>query len=143
MPLSGSPDVFGPNPYVAKSDVLGRVVAVLRGVSTQRGLAIEDYRSRAVLAGQIHELMATDGECKPGAVVERVALLVFFEVIAGGVILLDDVVEVAGVILGEVGGFNDTHMPNHQNICLVSPKLLDGADQRLQLGDVVRIYRAN
>src|SRR3712207_6302655 len=55
-PMSG-PSAFGTNPYVSKTPVVGRVVAVLRGVTDRRGLFLTEYRSRAVPAGEIHELM--------------------------------------------------------------------------------------
>lgn len=135
------PGVFGANPYVSKSDVVGRVVAVLTGVTDRRGLLIEEFRSRAVRHGDVHELMITDETVDIGVTVNRVALLAFFEVTAGGVILLNDRVTIDGVEIGFVAGFNETHMPNHQNICL-SGDLLDGALLGLRLGADVRIVRS-
>jgi hypothetical protein len=92
--------------------------------------------------GQIHELMLTDEAAQLGSTVQRVALLAFFEVVQGGVALAGDNVEVRGVHQGTLCGFNDTHMPNHQNICLHSTDLSDGESRGLCLGDVVRIWRA-
>jgi hypothetical protein len=141
--LSSGPDVFGPNPYVAKREVVGTVVAVLRGVSERRGLAIHGYRSRALPAGQIHELMTTDEPAPPHTAVERVALLAFFEVEQGGIVLVGDDVEVDGSVIGAVAGFNDTHMPNHQNICLRSAQLVDGESSGLRLGARVRFLKTD
>ena len=137
--MSG-PAVFGKNPYVAKSDVNGRVVAVLRGVTDQRGLFLTAFRSRAVPAGEIHELMITDEDCDVETTVNRVALIAFFEVTDGGVILLDDTVTVGDVTVGTVAGFDETHMPNHQNICLRG-ELRDGESIAIRVGDPVRIAR--
>jgi hypothetical protein len=137
--MSG-PAVFGTNPYVAKSDVTGRVVAVLRGVTDRRGLYLTAFRSRAVPAGEIHELMITDEECDVESTVNRVALIAFFEVDQGGVILLDDTVTIGERTVGAVAGFDETHMPNHQNICLRG-ELDDGDGLGIQVGDPVRIAR--
>lgn len=137
--MSG-PAVFGKNPYVAKSTVSGRVVAVLRGVTDQRGLYLTAYRSRAVPTGEIHELMITDEECDVETTVNRVALIAFFEVQDGGVILLNDSVAIGGRLVGTVAGFDETHMPNHQNICLRG-ELSDGESIPIRVGDPVRIVR--
>lgn len=137
--MSG-PAVFGKNPYVAKSDVNGRVVAVLRGVTDQRGLYLTAFRSRAVPAGEIHELMITDEDCDVESTVNRVALIAFFEVQDGGVILLDDRVKIGDRVIGTVAGFDETHMPNHQNICLYG-ELRDGDSIEIRVGDSVTIAR--
>jgi hypothetical protein len=134
------PAVFGKNPYVAKSDVSGRVVAVLRGVTDQRGLYLTAFRSRAVPAGEIHELMITDQDCDVETTVDRVALLAFFEVQEGGVILLDDQVTIGTRVVGSIAGFDETHMPNHQNICLRGD-LRDGESIEIRVGDPVRLAR--
>jgi hypothetical protein len=135
------PAVFGSNPYVDKTDVVGQVVVVLRGVTSQRALAIEEFRSRAVRRGDVHELMITDEVTDVGITVNRVALLAFFEVTTGGVMLQNDRVTVGNRDVGRVAGFNETHMPNHLNVCLAG-SLRDGATLDLQLGDEVRISRA-
>lgn len=137
--MSG-PAVFGKNPYVAKSDVSGRVVAVLRGVTDRRGLYLTAFRSRAVPAGEIHELMITDEDCDIETTVDRVALIAFFEVRDGGVILIDDRVTIADRAIGSVAGFDETHMPNHQNICLRGERR-DGDSFAIRVGDPVRISR--
>ena len=137
--MSG-PNVF-PDPYVNKRDVLGRVVAVLRGVTDQRGLELAAHRSRAMPAGEIHELMLTDEAAALGSTVQRVALLAFFEVSQGGIVLAGDQAEVGGHALGLVVGFNETHMPNHLNVCLQSNQLVDGETLGVEIGDPVRIWR--
>ena len=131
-----SPAVFGDNPYEQKTPVTGRVVAVLRGITDRRGLQITPLRSRAVPAGVIHELMMTDEEAALESTVNRVALLAFFEVTDGGVILVGDAVRCGEQVLGIVAGFDETHMPNHQNICLRG-ELTDGATLHLQLNESV------
>jgi hypothetical protein len=128
------------NPYVAKSPVSGRVVAVLRGVTEQRGLQILEHRSRAVPVGEIHELMITDEQVDRNSTVNRVALLAFFEVTEGGVLLVDDQVTIGDDVVGVLAGFDETHMPNHQNVCLRG-ELSDGEARAIRVGDRVVISR--
>ncbi|MEX1159102.1 MAG: hypothetical protein WEC79_09260 [Thermomicrobiales bacterium] len=137
--MSG-PAVFGKNPYVAKSDVTGQVVAVLRGVTDQRGLFLTAHRSRAVPTGEIHELMITDEVADVETTVNRIALIAFFEVTVGGVILLDDRVTIGERVVGSIAGFDETHMPNHQNVCLRG-EMRDGDTLAIRVGDRVRIAR--
>lgn len=133
--------MFGANPYVAKSPVVGRVVAVLRGVTEQRGLYLEMLRSRAVRQHDIHELMITDETAALESTVNRVALLAFFEVVEGGVILENDTVTIGEHTVGVVAGFDETHMPNHQNICLRGV-VADGEALGLEVGQRVVLDRA-
>jgi hypothetical protein len=135
------PDVFGANPYADSRPVRGHIVTVLRGIAEQRGLQLESYRSRTAQTGHIHELMVTDEEADPGCRVERVGLIGFFEVTSGGVILVGSAVRIAGRLLGTIAGFDDTHMPNHQNICVQVERILDGVALDLSVEDAVTIER--
>ena len=137
--MSG-PAAFGTNPYSAKSAVVGRVVAVLRGVTDQRGLWLTAFRSRAVPRGEIHELMITDEPAAVETTINRVALIAFIEVETGGVILVDDTVTIGEREIGTVAGFDETHMPNHQNVCLRG-SLRDGDSFKITVGDIVTIAR--
>lgn len=136
--MSG-PAVFT-NPYVSKTPVRGRIVTVLRGVTDRRGLQITDLRSRAVPRHEVHELMITDEEASLGSRVDRVALIAFFEVTEGGVMLVGDAVSVGGRVIGTITGFDETHMPNHQNICLYG-ELRDGESVGLELDATVEVSR--
>lgn len=133
--------VFGTDVYASNRDVRGRIVTVLRGVTDRRGLALTEVRSRAVPRHAIHELMTTDEDAAPGKSADRVALLGFFEVEAGGVILVGDEVYCGTTLLGVVAGFDETHMPNHQNICLRVESLVDGETHGLTVEDAVRFQR--
>ncbi len=117
------------NPYVSKRTVEGRIVCVLDARSERRGMQLEPHPSRAMPAGEIHELALTDDPAAgPGARVERVAYVGFVEMVRGGVILVDDEVTLAGRSLGRVAGFDCTHFPNHMNILVCSPQLQTGRD---------------
>lgn len=134
--MSG-PMVFG-DPYASSSAVVGRVVAVLRGVTETRGLALAGHRSRAVTTGAVHELMITDEDARQEGRVDRVALLAFVAILEAGVILLDADVTIGDASVGVIAGFDETHMPNHQNICLRGD-LQDGESRSIAVGDKVVI----
>lgn len=138
--MSG-PAVFGTDVYVAASPVQGRIVVVLRGITERRGLRLEAHRSRATPLHEIHELMVTDEPADTSTVVDRVGLIGFFEVQQGGVMLVGSSVYLGDSLLGTVAGFDETHMPNHINICLQVDDLTDGEQLGLQPGDIVRFVK--
>lgn len=92
-------------------------------------MQLEPHPSRAVQAGEIHELAVTDDPAAmPEARVERVAYVAFFEVVRGGVILSGDRVTLGGRGLGRVAGFDCTHFPNHMNVLVFSPEWPTGRE---------------
>jgi len=107
---------LGPSIYGDKRDVVGEVVALVDVTFKRRGLELIEARSRALPRGEIHELMITDEEAELGGRVDHVMVLGFFEVEVGGIVLVGDRVYLDGEPLGEVAGFDLTHMPNHMNI---------------------------
>lgn len=138
--MSG-PAVFGPDVYATRRDVDGVVVAVLRGVTDRRGLYLTELRSRAVARYAVHELMITDEPADLESTVNSVALIAFFEVANSGVLLVGDQVFWGDTLLGTVAGFNETHMPNHQNICLKAAEIQDGEMLGLAVEDTLRFRR--
>jgi len=54
-------------------------------------------------------------------IANRVTVLGFFEVETGGIILIGDQASLDGAPIGEVVGFDQTHMPNHMNILVKGP----------------------
>ncbi|CAN5504310.1 hypothetical protein BH24CHL1_BH24CHL1_10320 [soil metagenome] len=138
--MSG-PSVFGPDVYASRRDVDGVVVAVLRGVTDQRGLYLTELRSRAVSKHAVHELMITNEQADPETTVNHVALIAFFEVENSGVLLVGDQVYWGDTLLGMVAGFNETHMPNHQNICLKAEEIRDGETLDLSVEDKIHFRR--
>lgn len=138
--MSG-PAVFGPNVYASRRDVHGSVVAVLRGVTDKRGLYLTELRSRAVSRHAVHELMITNEPADLQTTVNQVALIAFFEVENSGVLLVGDQVYWGGTLLGTLAGFNETHMPNHQNICLKAAEIQDGETLGLAVEDKIRFRR--
>lgn len=115
------------DPYVAKRPVEAQVVCVLDAHSERRGMQLEIHPSRAVRAGEIHELALTgDPLAGPGALVDQVYYIGFVEVVRGGVILVGDQVTLGDHDLGEVVGFDHTHFPNHMNILVRGHSLQTG-----------------
>jgi hypothetical protein len=132
--------VFSRNPFVHHSAISGRIVAVLDAHLTDRALQLIQPISRVVKKYDIHELIATpQGDAIPGAKINDVWYIAFFEVAVGGVIVIGDQVLVGKNPIGCVAGFDDTHLPNHQNIILRTEKRKTGIDLAISLEEIVVI----
>lgn len=123
-----------------KALVWGRVVAVMDAKVSRRGLRLMVPPTRALLSGQIHELMVTDEEdAAPGRRVNGIAYVCFFELERGGVVAKGDKVTLQGKAIGEIVGFDETHAPNHLNIVIKSSKRKTGKEMGVELGDRLTI----
>jgi hypothetical protein len=130
--------VLKKSPYVNKKVVKGNIVVILSSIIEKRGLNLIIPHSRAVKKNEIHEIMTTsEKNAAPGEVVNKVAYVGFFEVNEGGVILTGDDVYIEGKLIGKVIGFDDTHMPNHQNIVLYSLENKTGPELNINLEDKI------
>lgn len=129
---------FKANPYHEKIDVEGSLVVVLDGMMDNRGLELIAPISRCVCKYEVHELIFTDEQAKPGDVVNKIAYLGFLEIERGGVIIAGDMVELDGELIGTLAGFDETHMPNHQNIVINSTSLASGKDLQVKLGSKIK-----
>lgn len=132
-------DPFGPMarpapPGYPRRAPRGVVVAVLEFKRERRALQLIRPNTRAIRRGEIHELMVTDDAgAAPGGTVDRVAGVAFVEFTTGGILGEGDCVVIAGAEIGAVVGFDESHMPNHQNILLRAPALLSGVERGLAL----------
>lgn len=115
--------MFQQHPYAAKADVKGKLVAVLRGRYPDRGLELIAPVSRAVGRGQVHELIITDADARPGDRVDPIAYIGFFAVEKPGVLVAGDSLAIAGKPVGVLAGFDETHMPNHLNLVVKGPRV--------------------
>jgi hypothetical protein len=89
-----------------------------------RGLKFIQTKSRAVKLHEIHELMITDEQdAEPGGIANRVRALAFFEITKSGLIVIGDEVSIEERKLGELAGYDLTHMPNHLNIIVKTDSL--------------------
>lgn len=118
-----------------RSPLDGTLVAVLRPFRVDRALQLIPEKSRCIRAGEVHELILTDQlEAAPGSCVDRVAYLAFAEFATGGVIVQGDTLTIDGEVLGELVGYDETHMPNHLNIVVCGKTFASGYDRGLMLG---------
>jgi hypothetical protein len=126
--------------FASKADMQGRVVTVLRGMLESRALQLIAPISRAFPAGTIVELISTDEPTAlPGASVDRIGYIAFVELTTGGILLVGDPVNIDGRTIGTIAGFDDTHMPNHQNIILKTEGRTTGEALGLKPGSTVLI----
>lgn len=125
-------------PYARKSVVAGRICAVLDLRLDDRGLQLIPQPSRAVAAGEVHELLSTDqDDIAPGSRVDRVSGIGFFVVEQPGVLLVNDRVRIGEATVATVAGFDETHFPNHYNIVLHAHDRRTGVELGLSLEDEV------
>lgn len=133
------PRLITPKVYGDRRPVVGEVVALLHITFEERGLRLIEARSRAMPLNEIHELMITDEEgTAPGVGVDRVSAIAFFEIKQGGVIVVGDEVSVGGKNLGELAGFDLTHIPNHMNIVVKTRSL---KPPQISVGDPIVFHR--
>lgn len=141
---------MSPDPYInklldadlpckAKPPVIARVNTVLHARAEQRGLGLCPFPSRAVLLHEIHELIITAENAKPGDTVDKIAYLCFFEVLGSGMLWAGDVLEINGKPVGYLAGYDFAHMPNHMNIIIqVQEPLRTGYELGMKPGDELR-----
>lgn len=124
--------------FVKKRAVEAVVTVVLKGTISNRGLKLIDPRSRCVREKEIFEFMiAEDPNAAPGGVVNTVRYLGFAEVQEGGSLCVGDKVMCDGELLGWVVGFDETHIPNHQNIVLRGSEKTATIEQRMNLDSLL------
>lgn len=125
-----------PMPCVAKLPVHGAVSTVLHARAEKRGLTLSPFPSRAVLKQEIHELILTEEDAAPGAVVDLISYACFFEVLESGILWQGDLVFINGREVGTLAGYEFSHLPNHMNIIVrARKKAQTGQEMKLQPGD--------
>ena len=124
--------------FKSKVEMKGRVVVVLRGSLKNRGLNLIAPISRVFKQHDIIELIATDEEtARPGEKVDSISYIAFVEILNGGVLLVDDSVIINGKEIGKITGYDDTHLPNHQNVIIKVAEKKSGEDLNLKINDEV------
>jgi len=123
-------------PCKAKPPVKAFVNTVLHARADKRGLELCPFPSRAVVKNEIHELIITAENAKPGGTVDKIAYLCFFEVLNSGMLWVGDILEINGKPIGYLAGYDFAHMPNHMNIIIqVQEPLKTGFELDLKPGD--------
>ena len=137
---------------VKKKPVTGEIVVVLGLKLKSRELDLIKQPTRVINRDEVHELIATDEDAAPGRAVNNILYLGFFEVAAGGVIVVGDDLSLNQKHIGKLAGFNEIHAPNHINIVFKADqefaermKMRNGdgivLDLPMRLGDKVTIER--
>lgn len=122
--------------FHAKTGITCRVVVVLDGMLDNRGLNLIKPISRAFAHGSIIELIGTtEDEAAPGAVIETIAYIAFVELLDSGVLLVGDEIRWNDTVIGTIAGYDDTHMPNHQNTIVLLKERRSGKELGLKAGD--------
>lgn len=86
-------------------------------------------------------MIAEDVDVGPGKTADTVRYLGFAEVAIGGSITVEDKVLLDGQLLGYVAGFDETHMPNHQNIVLRGIDNTREVEEKLDLESKLEFYQ--
>ncbi|MFE4670244.1 DUF6917 domain-containing protein [Streptomyces sp. NPDC056716] len=117
----------------AKRVVPATLVKVLTHRRDDRGMWLEEFTSRCVRRGEVHELVSTDqAGSPPGARIDRVGFLGFAEIDGAGVIDRGDEVWADGRRVGTVLGFDSCHFPNHYNVLIAVDSLVTGPELGLR-----------
>ena len=125
--------------YYRKTEVRGRIFAILDWAVDDRGLNLMPHISRAVRRGDILELITTDEEGKrTGAIVDQIATIGFMEVTEAGLLLNGDMLSIDKEDIGEVIGFDETHMPNHLNVVIHVTHRRTGKESEIKLDATVK-----
>jgi hypothetical protein len=85
-------------------------------------------------------MITDEQEAAPGGGADRVSAIAFFEVSRGGLAVVGDDLLLDGVKMGEIAGYDMTHMPNHMNV-LVKAETLDRPP--IRVGSRIEIHRTH
>ena len=124
-----------------KRPVHGTLVKVLVHRRADRGMRLEEFASRCVRQGEVHELVTTDHRVTDASI-DRVGFLGFAEIAHGGVIDRGDEVHIGDRFVGTVLGFDACHFPNHYNILIAMDEPVTGRDIELSPEAGVRFVPA-
>lgn len=126
--------------YYSKSEIKGKFVVVLDGKLENRELKVIKQMSRAFPVNSIIELIGTDEEnIQAGSIVNKIAYIGFVELLSGGVLLIGDKIICNEKEIGVIVGFDDTHMPNHQNVIVYMKSRISGKELGINLNDLIII----
>ena len=122
---------------IIKQDLIGRLLTVHGTVIKNRGLKPIIQKTRAIKAGEIHELILTDSIIDNNRIINNAAYIGFVVFLTSGLLKNEDKLYIRNNEIGVVIGFDETHIPNHLNILIYSKKFKTGLDLGLNCGNVV------
>jgi hypothetical protein len=106
-----------------------------------RGMKPIVQRTRCVEQGSIHEIIIVEERVvKEKGLIEETAYIGFTQFLTGGLLECGDSVYLNNMLLGELAGFDDTHMPNHLNILVQRSNLVTGIDLKCSFSDLIIFY---
>jgi len=124
--------------FHSKKEIKSSVSVVLKGSLNNRGLSLINPISRAYKKHDIIELIATDeATAAPGSTVNSITYIAFVEILNSGVILVGDPVLHNGKEIGKIAGYDDTHLPNHQNVIVKVTEMKSGEELNLKVDDEI------
>jgi hypothetical protein len=113
------------------------VCAVMNHDRHDRGLRLAEWQTRAVRQGDVHEILLVGPESvNPSEPIDNVSYI-GFATFEAGLLAVGDEVCIDDHLVGTVAGFDDTHLPNHMNICLRG-ELENGVSRGLKPGSTVK-----
>lgn len=119
--------------FPEKKPISGRWVAIFDRIRNDRNLIVNDFQSRCIPQGEVHEfLVCNTGFENRQSVINHVGYLGFGEILNSSVIAVGDEFWIGRDLIGTILGFDDTHMPNHQNIVIFSKEIRSGFQLELQ-----------
>jgi len=130
------------DPFIRTSSIVFEMVAILDLSVQNRGLSILHSSSRSFQRDSVAEFLVTSEEVELGGKVNSVSYLGFGAAMNSGQAVVGRKVLVRGRQIGYIGGFDETHAPNHINVVLVVEEAISGLGVGLQLGDLVTIERS-
>ncbi len=120
--------------YYQKTELAGRLFAILDWQVTDRKLTLIPHLSRAIRRGEVLEIILTDEkDAQPGDTINRVAYVGFIEMGETGLLVSGDRVKIGEEEIGDLIGFDETHMPNHLNVVLRVDEPKTGREMDLTL----------
>ena len=124
--------------FHSKKEIKGIVSVVLKGSLNNRGLKLIHPISRAYKKHDVIELIATnETKAAPGEIVNSIAYIAFVELLNSGVILVGDPVLHKGKEIGKIAGYDDTHLPNHQNVIVNVTEMKSGEQLNFKVDDEI------
>lgn len=107
-------------------------VAVMDHSRHDRAIRPAKWQTRCIRAGEVHEFINVGPG--PRYPVDHVEYYGFASFDTSGVLAVGDELICDGQVLGTVGGFDETHMPNHYNILVEAADLRNGHALGLAVG---------
>jgi len=126
---------------IVKNPVPAKAVGILSNFAHERKMGLIYPSNRAVRMNDVHELVCTAQDYRPGEVVDDVGYLAFAVMEESGVIAVGDELQVEGEDFGTVLGFNEVHAPNHINIVIRIDQLTSGMQAGWQPGTRLMFIR--